>query len=83
MDTTEMMVNNEVLEATEEIATAGSGKGFKMVAGIGLAVLVGGMAYRYIAKPMIAKIKARKEAQAQEAIVLNTEDTREVEEDEE
>ena len=63
MDTNEIMVNEEVIEATEEIATAGSGNGIKMAAGIGLAVLGGVVAYKYIVKPMVAKIKAKKEQQ--------------------
>ena len=63
MDTNEIMVNEEVIEVTEEIATAGSGNGIKMAAGIGLAVLGGVVAYKYIVKPMVAKIKAKKEQQ--------------------
>ena len=63
MDTNEIMVNEEVIEATEEIATASSGNGIKMTAGIGLAVLGGVVAYKYIVKPMVAKIKAKKEQQ--------------------
>lgn len=66
MDTNEIMVNEEVIEVTEEIATAGSGNGIKMVAGIGLAVLGGVAAYKYLIKPMVAKIKAKKEQQAME-----------------
>lgn len=55
---------NEVIETTEEIATASSGNGIKMAVGIvALAVLGGVGAYRYIVKPMVAKIKAKKEQQ--------------------
>ena len=40
METNEIMNNEEVMEtATEEIVKASSGKGFKVAAGIGLAVL--------------------------------------------
>ncbi|MDD2298576.1 MAG: hypothetical protein PHU69_02935 [Fermentimonas sp.] len=63
MNTNEIMVNEEVIEVTEEIATAGSGNGIKMAAGIGLAVLGGVVAYKYLVKPMVAKIKAKKEQQ--------------------
>lgn len=63
METNEIMNNEEVIEVTEEIATAGSGKGLKIAAGIGLTVLVGGLAYKYVVKPMWAKIKAKKEDQ--------------------
>lgn len=60
MNTNELMVNEEVIETTEEIATAGSGKGFKVAAGVGLTVLGGFVAYKYVIKPVIAKIKAKK-----------------------
>ena len=60
METNEIMNNEEVMEtATEEIVKASSGKGFKVAAGIGLAVLAGVVIYRYVGKPMIAKIKAQ------------------------
>ena len=63
MNTNEIMVN-EVIETTEGIATASSGKGIKTAAGIvSLAVLGGVAAYRFIVKPMVAKIKAKKEQQ--------------------
>ena len=61
MDTNEIMTNEEVIETTEEIVKTGFGKGFKVVAGIGLAALAGGMAYKYVVKPVVAKIKAKKE----------------------
>ena len=72
MDTNEIMLNDEVMEATEEIATAGSEKGFKVVAGVGLAVIAGVIVYKYVAKPIIAKIKARKEQQV--GIVVDSTD---------
>jgi len=56
MDINEIMVNE-----TEGIATAGSGKGFKVAAGVGLTVLGGFVAYKYVIKPVVAKIKAKKE----------------------
>jgi hypothetical protein len=63
MNTNEIMVN-EVIETTEGIATASSGKGFKVAAGyISLAVLGGCVAYKYVIKPVTAKIKAKKEQQ--------------------
>ena len=64
MENNEIMKNEEVMEATEEIATADSGKGLMVVAGIGLVVLAGGIIYKYVAKPMIAKAKAKKEQKA-------------------
>lgn len=53
------IVNEEVTKTTEEIATASSGKGFKVAAGVGLTVLGGFVAYKYIIKPIMAKIKAK------------------------
>ena len=63
MNTNEIMVNEEIIETTEGIATAGSGKGFKVAAGVGLTVLGGFVAYKYVLKPVIAKIKTKKEQQ--------------------
>ena len=63
MDTNEIMVNEEVIEVTEEIVTAGSGKVFKVTAGVSLAVLGGFVAYKYVIKPAIAKIKTKREQQ--------------------
>ena len=75
MNTNEIMVNEEVIETTEGIAKASSGNGIKMAAGIiALAVLGGIGAYRYIVKPMVAKIKAKKEQQAMEEKFDNFED---------
>ena len=63
MNTNEIMTNEEVVEVTEEIATAGSGKGFKVLAGVGLTVLGGFVAYKYVIKPVVVKIKSKKEQQ--------------------
>ena len=62
---------NEVIETTEEIATASSGKGFKVAAGVGLTVLGGFVAYKYVIKPIAAKIKAKKEQRGINAEVDN------------
>ena len=62
MEMNEIMNNEEIMETTaEEIAKKSSGKGFKIGVGIGIALLVGTIAYKYVGKPMIAKIKAKKE----------------------
>lgn len=63
MNTNEIMVNEKVIETTEGIATAGSGKGFKVAGIVALAVIGGIGAYRYIVKPMVAKIKTKKKEQ--------------------
>lgn len=64
MNTNEIMVNEEVIDITEGIATASSGKGFKVAAArVSLTVLGGFVAYKYVIKPVMAKIKAKKEQQ--------------------
>ena len=67
METNEIMVNEDVIEVTEEIANAGFGKSFKVAAGVGLAVIVSFVAYKYVVKPMVAKIKTKKEQQRMDA----------------
>lgn len=59
MENTNIM-NNEVIEATEEvIENTGMSKGVKIAAGIGLSVVVGYVVYKYVAKPVVANIKAQ------------------------
>ena len=59
MENTEIM-NNDVIEATEEvIENTGMSKGIKIAAGVGLSVVVGYVLYKYVAKPVVANIKAR------------------------
>lgn len=72
MENNEILTNEEVMETTEEIVNASSGKGFKVAAGIGLAVLAGVVAYKYIGKPLLAKIKAKKEEKQEIADVEST-----------
>ena len=67
MDTNEIMVNEEVIDVTEEIANAGFGKGLKMAVGVGLVVIIGGVTYKYVIKPTVAKIKAKKKQQEMDA----------------
>lgn len=65
MEPNEMMVNEEVVEtateATEEIVKKSSGKGFKIVSGVGLAIVLGGLAIKYVVIPTTNKIKAKKQ----------------------
>lgn len=58
-----MEANEIIVEETEVIATAVSEKRFKVAAGVGLTVLGGFAAYKYVIKPLVAKIKAKKEQQ--------------------
>ena len=48
-------------EATEEIVKKSSGKGFKIAAGVGLAIVLGGLAIKYVVIPTANKIKAKKQ----------------------
>ena len=64
MNENEIKTIEEVVPSTEEITTATSENGVGV--GVGMAigaaiVLVGAAAYKYIAKPLVAKIKAKKE----------------------
>ena len=58
----QIMVNEEVVEATEEVVTTKSGKVVKAALGIGLVVLAGKAINKYVIKPLKAKRKAKKEA---------------------
>ena len=75
MNNNEIMVNEDVIEMAEEIATAGSGNGFKVAAGVGLTALGGFVAYKYVIKPMVVKIKTKKEQQRINAEVDDFDDT--------
>ena len=71
MDAQEIMTNEEVMEVAEDLVPVGSGKDLGIGIAIGGAIVtVGGLAYKYIVKPLVAKIKAKKEAKAAEAIEL-------------
>ncbi len=68
MENKEIMTNDEVVEATEGIAMSDSGRAIKIVAGTGLSLLAGFITYKYIVKPIAAKIKAKKVQKATEPI---------------
>ena len=85
METNEIMTNENMentIETTEEIVKSSSGKGVKIVAGIGIAVLVSGLAYKFVVKPTMAKMKARKEERMEENVVFDA-DYEEVNDEEE
>lgn len=65
MENQEIMVNEEVIEATEEIATAGS-KTLKTIGKIGLGIAVVYGIYRGI-KLVCDKVKEKKEQQCEYA----------------
>lgn len=58
MEENNIMNNEEVMETTaEEIVEAASKGGFKKVATFGLGMIAGVVAYKYVLKPVEAKIK--------------------------
>ncbi len=63
METNEIMNNEEVMDTTEEIVKTASKGGFSKVATIGVAMIAGGLAYKFVVAPVVGKlkeIKARK-----------------------
>lgn len=83
MENLEIMNNEEVVETTEEIVKTDFGKGFKVVALVGLTVLVGVAAYKYVVKPTVARIIAKKNQQTIPVVVDNDieeDETKEVDE---
>ena len=72
----EILTNENVAETAEEvIEKVDSCKGIKIAAGVGGAVILGAIAYKFIVKPIIAKVKAEKEMVDTEA--ETTDDTSE------
>ncbi len=58
----EILTNENVVETAEEVVeTVNSCKGMKIAAGVGGAVILGVIAYKFIVKPIIAKVKAERE----------------------
>ena len=61
METNEIMNNEEVMDTTEEIVKTASKGGFSKVATIGVAMIAGGLAYKFVVAPAVSKeMKARK-----------------------
>lgn len=57
---TNEIMNEELQEVTEKVMESKSPIGLIAVAGVGLAVLVGGVAYKYLVKPTLDKRKTKK-----------------------
>lgn len=58
MENNNEIMNEEVIETTEEIVKASSGNGFRKVAGIGLAMIAGGLVCKFVVEPGVARFKA-------------------------
>ena len=59
----EIMTNEEIFEATEDVTTENSGKGLLTTFVVGGALLVGVIIYKTVIKPIFTKAKAKKEQQ--------------------
>lgn len=59
-----VIMNNEVIENTEEVVEAGPSKGLIALGVVGT-ILVGSLVYNKLIKPAIAKHKAKKAAKAE------------------
>lgn len=60
METNEIMNNEEVMDTTEEIVKTASKGGFSKVATIGVAMIAGGLAYKFVVAPAVGKMKEMK-----------------------
>ena len=61
MNTNEIVTTNEqLIETAEEMIKTDSNKGFNVAIGIGLSLLVCGVAYKCAVKPIMSKIKSKK-----------------------
>lgn len=58
----DLVVNEEVIEAVEDVAVKDSSKVLKKLGAIGLIVGGGYLVYKYGVKPIVKKIKDKKEA---------------------
>ncbi|MDR0918114.1 MAG: hypothetical protein LBM93_02530 [Oscillospiraceae bacterium] len=63
MEMNKVLTNDEVIETTEEIVEVVPEKGSKLALKVGLGVLGSVIAYKCIIKPIIKKIKNRKETE--------------------
>lgn len=62
MEANEIIMNEEVIDNIGGSAVGKSEKLMKVAGSIAIVVAVSGLAYKYIVKPIVAKIKAKKEA---------------------
>lgn len=57
MENNNEIMSEEVIETTEEIVKASSGNNFGKAAGIGLAIIAGGLACKFVVEPAAARFK--------------------------
>lgn len=78
MENNEIM-NNEVIEVAEEVVTSSSSKVLKTLGAIGVAAVAGALTWKFVIKPIAAKIKSKKELKDYEPEDYDTEETELVE----
>lgn len=83
MEANEMILDEvEVVEDVVETTTDKiSGSGLKIAAGVGVGMIAGVLIYKYVAVPVIAKMKARKETTVVEndaAIIIEADEFEDV-----
>lgn len=67
----EELRNEEMMDVIEEGIEIESGNGWKVASGVGLAVLASVLVGKYVVKPLVAKIKAKKEEKEAEVTMVN------------
>lgn len=68
MENNEIMTNemDAVVPVVEEVVETGcANKGLKMAGGVVMTVVIGGLAYKYVVKPLVGKIKDKRTAKKQ------------------
>ena len=71
----EILVNEDMIEVTEGVASTGMSKGMKIGLAVGAVALVGGLAYKFLIKPAIEKRAAQMaEAEIPDYSVSNEDD---------
>ena len=88
MEANEIFTETEVMDVitddsvVEEVSEKITGSGLKIAAGVGVGVIAGVILYKYVAVPLIAKIKERKQAKHDESDGIVIEEVDESQDDE-
>ncbi len=67
MENNEIMTNemDAVVPVVEDVVETGCGKGLKMAGGVVMTVVIGGLAYKYVVRPLVGKIKDKRATKRQ------------------
>lgn len=75
MENNEIMNNEEIIETAMEIANTTSNRGLNKAASIGLGVLIGAVATKYVLIPVGAKVKTwHEERKAKKYVAVDNDD---------